>query len=266
MGRAGETFLQLVHNCLLKIMVSWDELLTYFDNLFDEGKVFLEPNSHDNLLVDDEVFSRSRKYFWALSCLSEFEKCISDTIYQWDTSRAIWEKELPTFDPDDWENVQVQIKKIEIVAERLRDYRKRFRNHHENVSALRDGLFNASSVMESRAANQLGGQCSTFLFFFTLPQQAFGGCRNHVSFPDDLAFWLRIELRLGKQSTKAQIEAFHPTSISTTSRPILLWKHKLTRTENVKLLTFVSIFFLPLAFTTSIWSMNTDLLSITTLS
>lgn len=34
----------------------------------------------------------------------------------------------------------------------------------------------------------------------------------------------------------------------------------------MKLLTFVSIFFLPLAFTTSLWSMNTDLLSITTLA
>jgi hypothetical protein len=35
--------------------------------------------------------------------------------------------------------------------------------------------------------------------------------------------------------------------------------------ENVKLLTFVSIFFLPLAFCTSLWSINNDLFALTTL-
>ena len=31
----------------------------------------MEPNEHDNLLFDDGAFSRSRRYFWAIDCLSE---------------------------------------------------------------------------------------------------------------------------------------------------------------------------------------------------
>lgn len=90
-------------------MEYWNELLVYFDNLFNEGKVFLNPDDHDALLVDDKVFSRSRKYFWALSCLTEFGKCIADNIHQWDVSREMWEKELPTCDPEDWDSALSEI-------------------------------------------------------------------------------------------------------------------------------------------------------------
>ena len=31
----------------------------------------MDPSGHDNLLFDDGAFSRSRRYFWAIDCLSE---------------------------------------------------------------------------------------------------------------------------------------------------------------------------------------------------
>ena len=31
----------------------------------------MDPSEHDNLLFDDGAFSRSRRYFWAIDCLSE---------------------------------------------------------------------------------------------------------------------------------------------------------------------------------------------------
>ena len=156
--RTADTMLRLIFNSMLKAMVSWEGLLLYFDGLLDDRKVFMKPKDHDSLLVDDEAFSRSRKYFWDLSCLSEFETCIADNIYQWEVSWRIWEKELREVDPENWDNVELIAQKIEMVVEKLREYRKRFKTHHGHVTALRDGLFNASSVMESRAANQLGGE------------------------------------------------------------------------------------------------------------
>ena len=46
------------------------------------------PTDHDNLFFDDETFSRSRRYFWAIDCLSEFDVSISDNINQWNQYKA----------------------------------------------------------------------------------------------------------------------------------------------------------------------------------
>ncbi|RDL38394.1 uncharacterized protein BP5553_02734 [Venustampulla echinocandica] len=142
--------------------LSWGLLVGNFDEFLDDGKVFMKPKEHDNLLVDDETFSRSRKYFWTLSCLSEFDLCIGNTIHQWRASRAIWENVLPSYDPIGWPEALQQMKQIETLVEKLVAYRERFKRHYERISALRDGLFNASAVMESRASTKLGGE-STIL-------------------------------------------------------------------------------------------------------
>jgi len=92
---------------------------------------------------------------------------------------------LPKFDPKGWEQADEQMKRIDALCEKLKVVRVRFQRHHKNVTDLRDGLFNASAVMGSRASTRLG--------------------------------------------------------------------------ENVKLLKFVSIFFLPLAFCTSLWSMSDNI-------
>lgn len=127
----------------------------HFDSLLDEGNIFMDPAAHDNLLVDDEAFSRSRKYFWALSCLVIFRASLEDNINQWETSRVTWEREFA--DAKKWAGAQGKMQEIEVSVDKLRLYLKVFKDHHERVSALRDGLFNASSVMESRDANKLGG-------------------------------------------------------------------------------------------------------------
>lgn len=47
----------------------------------------MQPSEHDNLLFDDGSFSRSRRYFWVIDCLSEFELSITDNIVQWEMYR-----------------------------------------------------------------------------------------------------------------------------------------------------------------------------------
>jgi len=41
----------------------------------------MSPKEYDNLLVDDEIFSRLRKYFWTLSCLSEFKLYMDHAVH-----------------------------------------------------------------------------------------------------------------------------------------------------------------------------------------
>jgi hypothetical protein len=48
----------------------------------------MEPKQYSTLLFDDDNFTRSRKYFWAIGCLNEFIISIADNIKQWDMYHA----------------------------------------------------------------------------------------------------------------------------------------------------------------------------------
>ena len=170
--------MSLIGHGLERISERWASFQAYFDFILDSGNSLMQPAEHDNLLFDDGTFSRSRKYFWAIDCLGEFDNSISDNLSQWDMYKAARVPEpnrLPR--PD-----QLQLSFAERQCSILRNQRDSFRQKLAATKALRDALFNASAVIESRASTRLG--------------------------------------------------------------------------EHVKLLTFVSIFFLPLAFTTSLWSVN----------
>ncbi|KAL8648668.1 MAG: hypothetical protein Q9210_004849 [Variospora velana] len=172
--RAGAE-LNLIAQGLARISERWTDFQSFFDYILDDGDSLMQPADHDNLLFDDGSFSRSRRYFWAINCLSEFETAITDNIAQWELYKAA----LPVLD-NDLDNVQYRHAERECCV--LQNQREYFRQKLVATKALRDALFNASAVIESRASTRLG--------------------------------------------------------------------------ENVKLLTFVSVFFIPLSFCTSLWSMN----------
>ena len=80
--------LHLVGQGLERITARWADFLSYFDYILDGGDSLMKPTEHDNLLFDDGAFSRSRRYFWAIDCLSEFELSITDNITQWELYKA----------------------------------------------------------------------------------------------------------------------------------------------------------------------------------
>jgi len=65
---------------------------------------------------------------------------------------------LNLLDPGGWPRAQEQMMEIDHLCEKLQAIQIRFQLHHKNITALRDGLFSASAVMESRASTRLGGQ------------------------------------------------------------------------------------------------------------
>jgi hypothetical protein len=152
-----QMMLRYVGDTLRYSVSRWEELADYFDEFLNDGKSFLLVKEHDNLLVDDETFSRSRKYFWTLSCLSEFLLYIKDAIHQWEVSRDNW---TASFNDYVSEQSHIHIKENNEFCGKLKNIRNRMQHHQNNVTALRDGLFNASAVMESRASTRLGGKRS----------------------------------------------------------------------------------------------------------
>lgn len=175
--------LNLIGQGLERIADRWADFIIYFDYILDGGDSLMKPAEHDNLLFDDGAFSRSRRYFWAIDCLSEFELSIADNITQWElykTARVPSMTDLPEYDRRQF-----------IFAERqyrvLQNQRELFRQKLALTKALRDAvcslglldgaeadnwqLFNASAVIESRASTRLGENVKllTFVSIFFLP-------------------------------------------------------------------------------------------------
>ncbi|KAF7919268.1 hypothetical protein EAE99_008570 [Botrytis elliptica] len=181
-------FTRFVSKVMTEVTNAWTKIIEYFDGLISEKMAFRDPDRHDRLLVDDETFSRSKKYFWAISILKELHVKISKNIEE--IERIMDDSRIRSGTASaslglNCEDIRRKLKLLQEIANRLADKR-------EEALDLRDGLFNASGVMESRASTRLG--------------------------------------------------------------------------ENVKLLTFVSIFFLPLSFCMAVWSINDTLFSLKALT
>jgi hypothetical protein len=74
------------------VIQKWTELDSYLNHLL--GEDFMKLNEYVKLLFDDDNFTRSRKYSWAIGCLDEFDINISDNIKQWDLYYAACIKPL----------------------------------------------------------------------------------------------------------------------------------------------------------------------------
>jgi len=48
----------------------WKEITQYFEELLFEGPSILDGDEYVNLLFEDSSFSRSRRYFWMLGCIT----------------------------------------------------------------------------------------------------------------------------------------------------------------------------------------------------
>lgn len=66
----------------------WATMHDHMNRMLDDGDVLFYPEKHDDLLFDDEIYSRSRRYFWAINALEKFERTLTDTIEQWKNYRT----------------------------------------------------------------------------------------------------------------------------------------------------------------------------------
>lgn len=128
--------LNLIGQGLERIADRWADFLSYFDYILDGGDSLMKPAEHDNLLFDDGAFSRSRRYFWAIDCLSEFENDITDNLTQWELYKAVRVpsmNDLPELD-------QRQLAFAERQYGVLQNQRESFRQKLASTKALRDAV------------------------------------------------------------------------------------------------------------------------------
>lgn len=131
--------MNLIGQGLERISKRWASFQSFFDFILDGGDSLMQPAEHDKLLFDDGAFSRSRRYFWAIDCLSEFEASTSDNIHQWELYKQarilplLSSKLLPELDFLQFRNVEKQYR----VLQNQREY---FRQKLASTKALRDAV------------------------------------------------------------------------------------------------------------------------------
>jgi hypothetical protein len=63
-----------------RILAHWIEIIKYVERFIAGQDTFLHEKWHDQLLFDDDNFTRSRQYFWVISSTGEFILIIEETI------------------------------------------------------------------------------------------------------------------------------------------------------------------------------------------
>lgn len=177
--------LSCIVSALRKIVDRWRTLVEYIGSLLVED--FTDPTAYSELLFDDASFSKSRLYFWILGCLDEFDTLVEDNIKQWrlyemarvrpmldrtTQNKAFDASSRPLFfDKRDMNRLQELTHEANQVVNDLEGIRAQFSAKQKRVIALRDGLFNASALMESRSSTRLGTtvQLLTYVSIFYLP-------------------------------------------------------------------------------------------------
>ncbi|KAM0187709.1 hypothetical protein ACHAPI_011029 [Fusarium lateritium] len=128
----------------------WSSVQVALSPIIDHDPLFLDPNQHDNLLSDDDTFSRSRRYFWVVSCLESFQAVIDDAIEEWEKFRAEWPNMMMGIDPAEessttetsQEMTRRVLDEIETQVDRLRDISARFESSRDKTKVLREGASN----------------------------------------------------------------------------------------------------------------------------
>lgn len=136
--RAGAE-LNLIAQGLARISERWTDFQNFFNYILDDEDSLMQPPNHDNLLFDDGSFSRSRRYFWAINCLSEFDNAITDNITQWELYKAA----LPILE-NELDNIQYG--NAERQCRVLQNQREYFRQKLASTRALRDAVSSPSRL------------------------------------------------------------------------------------------------------------------------
>ncbi|KAM5352849.1 hypothetical protein ACJ41O_005571 [Fusarium nematophilum] len=170
--RSNIFMLGYIYDGLRQAADAWDAIRSSLTSVTDTEPPILDPRQHDDLLFDDDTFSRSRQYFWVVNSLESFKTLIDDAVEEWTRLQGCWPSILQGAEEGEIsQEAQELLAGVEAQVARLRELSARFAFTHEKTKALREGLFSASGVIESRVSTRLGENVRllTYVSIFYLP-------------------------------------------------------------------------------------------------
>ena len=142
--------MNIIGQGLQRISERWADFQAFFEYILDGGDSLMQPTQHDNLLFDDGSFSRSRRYFWAIDCLSEFDLSITDNVVQWQLFKNA--RVEPLLDSHSLSELDyLQFKMADKQYNILKNQREYFRQKLTATEALRDAVSTAEAILLSLA-------------------------------------------------------------------------------------------------------------------
>lgn len=135
----------LIEDALGAARRAWRGLHQYVEELLGTGTEIFDPELHDSLLSDDELFSGSRKYFWLINSLQTFDNILRQNTEAWISyrakflhplSRALQNESGPTWKKELDESIEI----CNRLVEDLERVQKLFRDQRERTLALREGV------------------------------------------------------------------------------------------------------------------------------
>ena len=131
-----------IHLVLESTWRGWESLVSHIDVLLGTGHYIFDIEAHNNLLFDDDLYTRSRRYFWAINCLNEslnvIERSIQTFITQRDTVLIPMAKKIKT--EEGMREFDDQMKSCDDALQKLMKIKESFNEQRPKAIALRDGV------------------------------------------------------------------------------------------------------------------------------
>jgi hypothetical protein len=137
--------------CILESMWKvWRTLVAYIDELLRTGDEIFDLETHDNLIFDDDLYTRSRRYFWIINCINESMNLLQRNFQAWNKHREEilpLGRKLPSaalrkeFDSS--------FEKCGEILARLVEVKESFNEQRTKAVALRDGVSHYKHHAES---------------------------------------------------------------------------------------------------------------------
>jgi len=131
-----ETMIRQICSVVVLVEDKWTEINRYVNDLLSEDATILQGDEFVQLLFENDSFSRSRKYFWILACLKDFENVIEHAENYW---REFKESYLHPY-KESISNIGRDVEEIDASIASLKRIRMGFGATREEVKMLRDGV------------------------------------------------------------------------------------------------------------------------------
>lgn len=143
--------LQYVANTLGLVASNWRGVLQVLNRIVDNRNVLHDPNRLQDILFDDNTFSISKRYFWAINLIHEISSLLDDTLEEWESykraSVAPFLKRYAGEQDEDWQRkayaamLRNDKEAMEACSE-LELLRNAFQEALKRITLMRDGASN----------------------------------------------------------------------------------------------------------------------------
>ena len=120
----------------------WEPLVRYIDQLLGTGNEIFDIEAHDDLIFDDDLYTRSRRCFWAINCLNESLNLLQRNMKTWTEQRDDILRPMARKLPSEktMKQFDMAIEKCDKVLAKLMKVKESFHEQRTKAVALRDGV------------------------------------------------------------------------------------------------------------------------------